>query len=128
MAFVPRYDHDVFISYAHVDDSPLFDAMVGRKQPIGWVATLVRHLKNELAEKIGRSEAFDVWFDTQKLRGNELTDKIAEKLKRSATFGAILSPGYLASTWCRSEARLFTRQFAHDLDRRIFVSRRHPSL
>jgi hypothetical protein len=126
MTFVPGYEYDVFISYAHVDDSPLFDATVGREQPSGWVATLVRHLKNELAEKIGRSEAFDVWFDTHKLRGNQLTEEIAEKLKRSATFSAILSPGYLASTWCRAEARLFTRHFAHELDRRIFVVEKAP--
>ena len=35
------YDHDIFVSYAHVDDRPFFDSPRGREQPIGWVATLV---------------------------------------------------------------------------------------
>jgi len=36
-------------------------------------------------------------------------------------FIAILSPGYLASAWCRDEARLFTQHFAGDLTGRVFV-------
>ena len=35
MPFVPGYRHDIFVSYAHVDDKPL----LGAKE--GWVTILV---------------------------------------------------------------------------------------
>jgi hypothetical protein len=92
MAFVPDHQLDVFVSYAHVDDRPFLDAP-GPERSAGWVGTLVRHLKNELAQKIGRDEAFAVWFDTHNLRGNDtLTVEIAMRLQLSATLLAILSP------------------------------------
>jgi len=121
MVFVPGYDQDVFISYAHVDDEPFFDA-VRPDQSAGWVTTFVRLLTNELAQKIGRKEKFTVWFDTISLRGNHaLTGEITAKLERAANFVAILSPPYLASQWCRDEAHLFTRRFACDLEGRLFI-------
>lgn len=104
--FVPGYEQDVFISYAHVDDRP-FDA-TGRDESPGWVAVLVRHLENYLAQEVGRAEGFTVWKDKYNLHGNDtLTVEITAKLERSAIFIAILSPSYLASTWCLDEARLF---------------------
>jgi hypothetical protein len=116
MTFVPGYDQDVFISYAHVDNEPFFDA------PTGWVATFVRILKNELAQKVGRADRFELWFDNNNLRGNHsVTPEITAKLRRAATFVAILSPSYAASQWCRDEARLFTQHFTGDLAGRIFV-------
>ena len=124
MAFVPEYEFDIFVSYAHVDDQPLIDA-VGER-PTGWVATLVRHLKTELAQKIGRAEAVSVWFDAHNLRGHHtLVDEIAARLERSAIFLAILSPGYAASQWCWDEVSLFTRG-SPDLARRIFVVEKAP--
>jgi hypothetical protein len=93
MAFIPGYEHDVFVSYAHVDDQPFIDAAAGLERSSGWVSTLVRHLKNELAQKIGRSDALSVWFDSNNLRGNhKLIDEIAARLERAAIFVAILSP------------------------------------
>src|SRR5215472_19368892 len=94
MAFIPGYEHYVFVSYAHVDDRPFIDAAAGLERASGWVSTLVRHLKNELAQKIGRSDAVSVWFDANNLRGNhQLNDEIAARLERAASFVAILSPG-----------------------------------
>jgi hypothetical protein len=120
MAFIPGYDHDIFVSYAHVDDRPFFDNPGGREQPIGWVATLVTHLSNFLAQKFGRSEDFSLWFDTHDLRGDHtVTDEIAARVQRAALFVAILSPGYIASRWCQDEARLFG--LSADLEGRIFV-------
>jgi TIR domain len=121
MAFVPNYDQDVFISYAHVDNEPYFDAEKP-DQSSGWVTTFVRLLTNELAQKVGRKEKFTVWFDAINLRGNHaLTAEIKAKLERAANFVAILSPPYLASQWCRDEAQLFTQRFARDLEGRLFI-------
>jgi hypothetical protein len=117
------FAHDVFVSYALVDDQP-FDT--GRSdQSAGWVATLVQHLEKFLAQEIGRREAFTVWKDTSHLRGNDaLTEEIETVLKNTAVFIAIISQGYLASAWCQDEARLFTRHFAADLAGRVFVVER----
>jgi hypothetical protein len=38
MAYVPEFEHDIFVSYAHVDDIPL----PGIED--GWVTTLVNNL------------------------------------------------------------------------------------
>ena len=126
MAFVPGYDQDVFISYAHVDDEPLVAASWA-DQSAGWVATFVRLLKNERAQKIGRSENFAVWFDQINLRGNHsITPEITTKLERTATFVGISSVPYGASQWCRDEARLFSQHFADDLAGRVFVVEKEP--
>jgi hypothetical protein len=128
MAFVPGHDHDVFISYAHVNDLPLrISTQPGVNQAPGWVATLVWHLKAELAQKIGRYDAFAVWLDEESLRGHHsLTDEIAARVKTSATFIAIRSPAYLASVWCRDEARLFAQQGGENLADRVFVVEKDP--
>jgi hypothetical protein len=127
MAFIPGYEHDVFVSYAHVDDRPFIDAAAGQERSSGWVSTLVRHLKNELAQKIGRSDAVSVWFDSNNLRGNhKLIDEIAVRLERAAIFVAILSPGYTASQWCQDEARMFARGCGGDPGRRLFVIEKAP--
>jgi hypothetical protein len=62
MAFIPGYDHDIFVSYAHVDNHFLLENPRGREQPIGWVATLVKLLSKLLAQKFGRADAFSLWF------------------------------------------------------------------
>jgi hypothetical protein len=127
MAFVPEYDHDIFISYAHVDDQPFIDATTGLERSNGWISTLVRHLKNELAQKIGRADAVSVWFDSHNLRGHHsLFDEIAARLERSALFIPILSPGYVASQWCQDEAQLFAHRLGGDLGRRVFVIDKTP--
>jgi hypothetical protein len=127
MAFIPGYEHDVFVSYAHVDDRPFIDAAAGQERSSGWVSTLVRHLKSELAQKVGRSDAVSVWFDSNNLRGNhKLTDEIAARLAHAASFVAILSPGYIASQWCQDEAHMFARACGGDPGRRLFVIEKEP--
>jgi hypothetical protein len=126
MAFVPEYEHDIFVSYAHVDDQSFIDAATGQERSSGWVATLVRHLKNELAQKVGRADAVSIWFDAHNLRGNHpLNDEIAARLERTALLIAILSPGYIASDWCQQEARLFASA-GDDRGRRVFVVEKAP--
>jgi hypothetical protein len=122
MAFVPEYEHDIFISYAHVDDQPFLDAAPGN----GWVATLVRYLKNELGQKIGRADAVSIWLDAHNLRGHHpLNDEIAARIERTALLIAVLSPGYVASDWCQQEARLFA-EIGVDRGRRVFVVEKAP--
>jgi hypothetical protein len=126
MAFIPGYEHDIFVSYAHVDDLPFADMAGGQERSTGWVSILVRHLKNELAQKVGRAEAVSVWFDSHNLRGNHsLLDEIGTRLERSAILVAVLSSGYAASEWCQQEADLFARA-PGDLSRRVFIVEKAP--
>lgn len=99
--YVPNCRHDIFISYAHVDNIPFSGAEKG------WVTTLVSGLKILLGKKLGRPDAFSLWMDYE-LRGNtSVTPDINEQLDGCATLVLILSPGYLASQWCRLELSTF---------------------
>lgn len=90
-AFVPHCEHDIFISYAHVDDEPALGAAEG------WVTTLVKGLRTLLAQKLGRSDAYSLWMDHQLPRNVQITPQIMDILQKTATLVVILSPGYVAS-------------------------------
>lgn len=132
MAFVPHYEHDIFISYAHVDDELLPGA------ELGWVTTLEKGLRTRLAQQLGRKDAFSLWMDPQLARHQGVTPQILEILQRTAILVVILSPGYVASEWCRREkdtflkllsdrARAGSRVFVVERDR-VEPSTRPPEL
>lgn len=119
-AIVPGYEHDIFVSYALVDNL----VMPGAKD--GWVSTLIAGLKIQLGQKLGRIETFKLWKD-EKLTGNEpFPATIEAAIKQSATLVIILSPGYLASEWCQKELNTFLQMVANDPrgDSRVFVVER----
>ena len=87
--FVPNYKHDIFVSYAHVDDLPLEGATQG------WVTTLIHSIKIRLAQKLGRSDAFDLWMDQRLASNVKITSQIS-----AAILIVVLSPGYIASDQC----------------------------
>src|SRR5262245_56161538 len=103
MAFVPGFQHDVFVSYAHVDDMPI----PGVDQ--GWVTTFIRHLQIRLSQSLGRTDAYSLWMDYryQFEERAEIAPAILDNLRRSAVLVLILSPGYLASEWCKRETNAF---------------------
>ena len=105
-SFVLGYKHDIFVSYAHVDDEPVPGA------DEGWVTTLVKCLRTQLSQKLGRNNAFSLWID-HSLAGNvQVTDEIMSTLRESATLVVILSPGYIASHWCLEEKDAFLEAVA----------------
>jgi hypothetical protein len=101
MGKISTFRHDVFVSFAHVDDQP--DPGVDK----GWVITLVETLKNRLAAKLGRPDSVDLWVDYRLTGADRITPAILEALSQSATLLLVMSPGYLASPWCQKEARTF---------------------
>jgi TIR domain len=116
MVFVPGYSHDVFVSYAHVDDEPLIGAQRG------WVTTLINNLETVVRQKLGFRD-FRIWMDHQ-LAGNQpLTPAIMSALGNTATLLIILSPGYLSSEWCGRERTAFLRlvQGKRDACSQVFV-------
>ncbi|HEX8106177.1 MAG TPA: toll/interleukin-1 receptor domain-containing protein [Kofleriaceae bacterium] len=119
MAYVPGWQNDVFVSYAHVDDQPLPGARDG------WVSLLGDALKTFLAMQLGRAEVLAVWRDRQLTGHTQLTPEILTAARNSATLLIVLSEGYLASDWCWSEYREFVK-LAGAGTRRLFVVERMP--
>jgi hypothetical protein len=61
------------------------------------------------------------------LRGGQpITPHILEKLRRSAMLFVVLSPGYIASSWCRRELDTFAGLIADGQARHVFVVELDP--
>jgi TIR domain len=114
------YDYDIFVSYAHVDDLPLPGAAQG------WVTTFTTCLKTKLAQKLGRNDAYALWMDHELRGGQPITPHILEKVRRSAMLFVVLSPGYIASSWCRRELDTFHGLIAEGQARHVFVVELDP--
>jgi hypothetical protein len=115
--YAPHCRHDIFVSYAHVDNEPLGGA------DTRWVTNLITGLKPLLGQKLGRADAYSLWMDYE-LRGHEaLTPHILEQLQDTALFLLILSPGYLASEWCRRELSAFVARAGKAAGRLFVVER-----
>lgn len=99
------FTDDVFLSYAHVDNE---DPLGTDK---GWVDKFDTALTVCLQWVLGRKESVSVWRDEKKLSGHDIfDDEIADRIKSSAVLIAVLSPGYVRSTYCmRKELSLFGR-------------------
>jgi hypothetical protein len=117
MAFVPNYEHDIFISYAHVDDEKLPGTTKG------WVTTLQDCLRVRLAQRLGRSDTYSLWMD-YKLQGHEMiTPQILNAIRKSATILIVLSPGYIASEWCNREKNTFLELIKEPRSRVFIIER-----
>jgi hypothetical protein len=99
-AFVPGFQHDLFISYAHEDDKR-------------WIQAFEDELHDEVSRRLGMS--ISVWQDTGRLRaGENWQAAIQEGIETTAAFVAIVSPRYQNSQWCARERNEFRRRFKPD--------------
>lgn len=99
MSYVPEFENDVFISYAHIDNLPLTE---GQK---GWIDHFHRTLEVRLQQLLG--ENLEIWRDP-KLQGNDyFSDTLLDKLSRIGILISIVSPRYLKSEWCLKELKEF---------------------
>jgi hypothetical protein len=101
MNFVPGYTHDVFVSYAQVDDKPDDDG------EDGWVTSLIKRLQNRLAQHLGREDNFSLWYDHHLAHHVNITPEIMSRIDGTAALVVVFSPGYLASPWCGHERERF---------------------
>jgi hypothetical protein len=114
-------DFDVFVSYARVDNEPIWPAKHG------WVTVLIENLSRYLAKKIGRREGFQNWYDEEQLKGNHgIREHIPAQVRRSRLFLAVLSPGYVASDFCQLELKSFIETHKGSLEDRLFVIEHEP--
>jgi hypothetical protein len=101
MAYLPGFDYDIFISYAHVNNQ------TADRHRDGWVTQFQRYLEMQLSTLVGRIELVKVWRDPA-LDGNQLfDDTIRDRINRSAVFLTLFSFGYLHSDYCRQELQWF---------------------
>lgn len=105
MALVPGFDHDVFISYARVDNRPL----PGQQE--GWVDLFHKNLNIMLAQRFGRADMVKIWWDERMLDGSTVfDDSIAKAIDRSAVLLCLYSHGYAASDYCKQELSQFSQK------------------
>ncbi len=103
MAHVDGFEHDIFISYAHVDDS----SVAGE----GWVTAFAKRLQLALERRIGRPNSVNIWRDKRRLEGNHVFDNVIEDaVKDSAVFVALTSFGYHNSEYCQDELSSFHKK------------------
>ncbi len=97
------FEHDLFISYAHIDNQPL------TVEQQGWVTRFHATLSAQLSMRLG--SVARIWRD-DKLRGNDVfADEIEQQFGRTALLVSVLTPRYLASDWCRRELTGFCTEF-----------------
>ncbi len=86
MAYVPGYEHDLFISYAHGDDRD-------------WINRLLDRLEPALKQRLGIKPS--IWIDEDKLRqSRDFSKEIPDSVKSSAVFLLLPSPTYIRSRYC----------------------------
>jgi hypothetical protein len=101
MAYVPGYQHDVFVSYAHGDDRE-------------WINRLVDQLNSVLDRRLGTKTS--VWIDADDNRKTrDFSKEIPDSARASALFLLLPSPTYIRSAYCVEEE---CRAFAETLDAR----------
>ncbi len=94
-------EYDAFISYSQVDDSPL-----APKDP-GWVTAMEETLRRRLSQRLGRPAR--VFRDLSMERNSILEAKLQDALARSRTLVAVVSPAYVASSWCTWELEQYRK-------------------
>ena len=94
-----HFNHDVFISYAHIDNRTISE------EQEGWITILHRALELRLSQLLGKTPK--IWRDL-KLQGNDYFDEeILSKLITASVLVAVLSPRYVRSDWCLKEIKAF---------------------
>jgi len=105
MAYIPGYDYDIFISYAHLDN----EMLPGQEQ--GWIETFYKSLNLKLAQRVGKADAVKIWWDSKRLDGSKLFDQsIQDGVQNSAIMISLISPSYLKSDYCIQEYELFYKK------------------
>src|SRR5262245_24652430 len=116
----PRFDCDVFMSYAHgaspgVENPPL------RR----WSWAMIDSLKAEIGSLFTDFDGLKIWDDRSLDPTAALTDELRKTVQRSCLLLIVMSPRYLRSACCTDERAWFEHEFAERRKGlgRIFVVR-----
>jgi len=100
-----QFSKRLFLSYAHDDDEPF---MAGES---GFVSRLHENLQTRL--KVRGFRDIQIWMDRQKLAGNHIFAKELDgQVTTTDILISVLSPAYMASTWCVRELLEFCEAVA----------------
>ena len=107
MGYLPDFEEDVFISYAHNDDD-LFPP-----EEFGWVTRLHQDLQQRVRSYLGSDVR--LWRDCEIANNEDFSKKILNRLMRTATFLSVLSPSFVQRDWCQRELESFTGHAESDI-------------
>jgi hypothetical protein len=97
-----RFETDLFISYAHIDNKPL------PPEQQGWISRFHLTLAGFLGQYLGREA--NIWRD-RKLNGNDAFGaEIVAQISGTAVLVSVVTPRYVKSEWCTREIREFCEQ------------------
>jgi len=97
-----RFEKDLFISYAHIDNKPL------TPEQQGWITRFHASLEALLSMRMGGKAR--IWRD-DKLQGNDIFDReIVDQFAQTAVLVSVLTPRYLSSEWCNREVAEFCKR------------------
>jgi len=115
MVYLPNYEWDIFISYAHRDnDSP----GPSRKWITRFYERLVPAIEGNLDGEL------KTFFDQREQRSYNTIESIIGEVQRSAIFLIIGSPNWVRSNWCQKELDAFNSRRADPT--RVFVAEFMP--
>jgi hypothetical protein len=121
MAFLqPYFEYDVFVSYSHGVGGPESDAPLR-----DWTLELIRQLETDIRAVDTEFDNLHIWRDEKIDPTIHVTDELRGKVMHSGILMIVMSPRYLASTWCKDEREWFGQQVqyrVHDHGR-IFLIR-----
>src|SRR4030095_14181490 len=116
MAYVPSFDHDVFISYAHADNR-------GTQRVTAFHRDLTDRLTTRLGARAFHKPEEWLFFDRFGLKaGDEFSPRLERAARRSAVMISLLSPSYLQALFCVRETEWFLdgKRLARDpIERRL---------
>ena len=121
MAFLlPFFEYDVFVSYSHGVQSPSADAPLKE-----WTLDLIRKLESDIRAVDIEFDDLHIWRDEHIDPTIQLSDELRAKVKSSGILLIVMSPRYLASTWCQDELEWFKQQVLNrERDQgRVFIIR-----
>ena len=113
-----KYEWDIFISYAHVDNEPIGDEK--------WISSFKKSLDFFLARIIGRKGKVKIWMDDDLGPNTKFGKAIQDAIEKSYLFIPLISNGYIKSKYCQMELETFLKfieQFDDDINARIFPLR-----
>lgn len=97
-----RFEKDLFISYAHIDNEPLTPPQQG------WITRFHASLEALLSMRMGGKAR--IWRDN-KLQGNDVfAGEIVAQFEQTAVLITVLTPRYLNSDWCNREVAEFCKR------------------
>ncbi|NND73056.1 MAG: toll/interleukin-1 receptor domain-containing protein, partial [Rhodothermales bacterium] len=101
MAYVDDDGHDVFISYAHIDNED-------DGADVRWVEAFGKQLSVRLLKHLG--EGASVWWDPELNRSHLFDEVIQNAVRKSAVMVSLVSPSYEKSDYCRQELAWFAER------------------